>query len=66
MSEQKRLLNPRQMAEILQVPVSFLYRQNMMKGHDSIPLIKIGKYVRYEPEKVVEWYRQRTIARNNG
>lgn len=50
---ENRLVTPHEMAEILKVPVSWIYRQTMMTGTDSIPRIKAGKYVRFEPEKVI-------------
>jgi len=51
-----------EMAEFLKVPASWLYRQNMITGPGSIPRIKLGKYVRYEKEKVIEWYRQKNMT----
>mgnify|MGYP000468808022 CR=1 FL=1 len=59
-----QLLKPHEMAAILRVPVSWIYRQNMLKGPDSIPRIKIGKYVLYEKDKVIGWLRQKNIMRN--
>jgi len=60
--EEKQLLTVHEMAEFLKVPASWLYRQNMITGPGSIPRIKLGKYVRYEKEKVIEWYRQKNMT----
>jgi predicted DNA-binding transcriptional regulator AlpA len=57
-----RLVNVDQMAEILQVPKSWLYSRVRQKGPDAIPRIKCGKYVRFDPNKVLE-YLQRNETR---
>jgi len=56
-----QLLTVHEMAEILNVPVAWIYRQNMMTGPGSLPRLKLGKYVRYEKEKVMEWIRQKNM-----
>lgn len=37
------------------VQKSWLYNHTRQSGDDSIPKIKIGKYLRFEPEKVDSW-----------
>ncbi len=56
-----QLLTVHEMAEILKVGTAWIYRQNMFKGPGSIPRLKLGKYVRYEKEKVMEWIRQKNM-----
>jgi hypothetical protein len=42
---------------------SWLYKQTRQSGDDAIPKIKIGKYLRFEPEKVDSWLLSQ---QNNG
>jgi len=44
-----------EMAQILQVPVSWIYRKTSL---NQIPCVRIGKYIRFEPQKVVEHYQK--------
>ncbi len=57
-----RLLSPDEMAFMLGVPKTKLYRETMRKDSGAIPRVKIGKYVRFEPSKVIEWFKQQTTA----
>ncbi len=61
MNEPKRLLNPSEMAKVLCVPVSWIYRQTMITEPGSIPVIRVGKYLRFEPDAVIEWLKKRNI-----
>ncbi len=58
---ENRLVTPHKMAEILQVPVSWIYRQTMITEPGSIPVIRVGKYLRFEPGAVIEWIRQKNM-----
>jgi predicted DNA-binding transcriptional regulator AlpA len=49
------LLTIEQMAARLQVKPSWLYFRTMQTGANSIPRLKIGKYLRFEPGKVMQW-----------
>ena len=52
----KCLLNINQMAEILNVPVSWIYDRTY-KGQEAIPFIKVGRHLRFEPEVVIEFFK---------
>ena len=52
------LVTPKEMGKILNVPVSWLYQRTRL-GQEAIPYIKVGKYVRFEPEKVVEFLKNK-------
>jgi excisionase family DNA binding protein len=52
------LLSVEEIAERLNVPVSWVYSRTREKGPDAIPRLKVGKYVRFEPEKVLAWIRK--------
>ena len=47
-----------EMADILKVPKSWLYSRTRETGPESIPRIKIGKYIRFQQDKVMEWIKR--------
>lgn len=49
------LVDAHEMARILQVSVRWLYRRVQLK---EIPHVKVGKYVRFEPQKVIQHYQK--------
>jgi excisionase family DNA binding protein len=52
------LLSVEEIAERLNVPVSWVYSRTREKGPDAIPRLKVGKYLRFELEKVLAWIRK--------
>ncbi len=46
-----------ELAESLKVPKSWLYSRTRETGLGAIPRIKVGKYVRFELDKVMEWLK---------
>jgi hypothetical protein len=62
----KILVDVQTLAELLSLPVSFLEEQASprgrglaaKKGRAPIPMVKIGKYNRYDVEKVKQWITQ--------
>jgi len=48
-----RLLTADQLADLLQVPVTTLYRWNYVRT--GPPVIRIGRHVRYSEEDVLSW-----------
>lgn len=55
MDEFPNFLTAKQLAEKLSVGVPWVYKQTLLKGPGSIPRTKVGKYLRFEPEKVLAW-----------
>lgn len=53
--ENQELLTVEEMAAHLKVKKSWLYFRSMQTGHGSIPRVKIGKYLRFNPGAVLEW-----------
>ena len=51
----KELLTINEMAERLKVKTSWLYARTMQTGKDSIPRVRIGKYLRFDEKKVMTW-----------
>ncbi len=59
MKEKPKFLNIKQLAAELNVPVSWIYSRTRETGPDSIPFTKMGKYLRFEIEKVLAWLQDR-------
>jgi predicted DNA-binding transcriptional regulator AlpA len=56
------LATVREIAELLQVPVSWIYNRSRRRGIERIPNFKLGKYLRFSRYEVLEWVqRQRGI-----
>lgn len=51
----RELLTIQEMSELLKVKPSWLYFRTMQTGSNSIPRIRIGKYLRFNPGAVLEW-----------
>lgn len=54
--KQENLLTIKEMAKILSVPVSWIYQRTRL-GQEGIPHVKMGKYVRFDPEEVLEFLK---------
>ncbi|HOS45596.1 MAG TPA: helix-turn-helix domain-containing protein [Paludibacter sp.] len=57
--ENRELLTIDAMAARLKVKPSWLYFRTMQTGPDSIPRIKLGKYLRFDPTAVMQWIEAR-------
>ena len=53
------LITPKQMAAELGVKLSWLYRQTMSHGQDSIPRMMVGKYLRFNRADVFSWIKSK-------
>ena len=53
------LLTMEEMAQVLKVPVSWLYSRTREKGTDTIPCVRVGKYIRLNRPAVIAWTRKR-------
>ena len=49
------LLTVEELAERLRVPVSWIYDKTRRKGPDSIPCLRVGKYLRFDAGAVMSW-----------
>ena len=47
-----------ELADALKVPKSWIYARTRETGPGSIPRIKVGKYLRFEIDKVIDWLRE--------
>lgn len=59
MTEKSELLTLEEMAVRLRVQQSWLYRQTKKRGLDSIPRVKVGKYLRFNEVDVMAWLKSR-------
>jgi excisionase family DNA binding protein len=51
-TEAERLLTVHEVAELLRVPVSWVYERTRRRGSERIPHLKMGKYVRFRPAEI--------------
>jgi len=49
------LVTVTQIAELLQVPNSWVYERTRRRGIERIPHFKLGKYLRFSRSEVLEW-----------
>jgi excisionase family DNA binding protein len=49
------LLTVKDVAEILRVPVSWVYDRTRKRSFDRLPGIRLGKYWRLRQDEIVEW-----------
>lgn len=52
--ENPELLTLPEMAQRLRVPPSWLYSRTRVRDSD-FPVIRVGKYCRFNPDKVMKW-----------
>lgn len=53
--DHQELLTINEMAEKLKVKPSWLYFRTMQTGSNAIPRVRIGKYLRFNPDEVMTW-----------
>jgi hypothetical protein len=51
----KNLETPDELAERWRVKKSWVYSRTRETGPDAMPKVKLGKYIRLEPEQVDAW-----------
>ena len=50
-----KLIGVNDLAEVLSVPISWVYSRTRIKGDGQIPHIRCGKYVRFDIDEVMDW-----------
>lgn len=58
LSQPNKLLTVQQVAEALNVPSSWIYRQTRL-GPQAIPFVRIGKYLRFDLEQVIAFFKNK-------
>jgi excisionase family DNA binding protein len=61
-SQPDRILTVQEVAEMLRVPVSWVYERVRRDGSDRLPHFKLGKYVRFRASAISEWLEHRSEA----
>lgn len=61
--EVSNLVNVKELALILNVPVSWIYQRTRL-GSQAIPHLKMGKYVRFDAEEVRGFFKKSMPTRN--
>ena len=49
------LVGPAEIGQLLKVPISWVYERTRRRGIDRMPHFKLGKYLRFSKEEVLEW-----------
>ena len=57
------LLTVREMAARLKVHNSWLYARTRQKGSDPIPVVRCGKYIRFDLPAVMSWLKKQQKGR---
>jgi excisionase family DNA binding protein len=57
------LMTVQQVAELLQVPVSWVYGHTRQRFVDRLPGYRLGKYWRFDKEEVLAWLAQQREGR---
>ncbi len=58
----ERLLTVEEIAEMLQVPMSWVYERTRTRGWERLPHIKLGKYLRFEERALREFLEKQKIG----
>ncbi len=58
------LVTPQELAAILKVPVSWIYQRTRL-GQKAIPHLRVGRYVRFDPQQVIAFLEAKG-RRGNG
>jgi excisionase family DNA binding protein len=62
----RALLTVEEVAELLKVPVSWVYDRTRSRGLNRIPGFRLGKYWRFQEAEILAWLeRQRSGGRAN-
>ena len=51
------ILTPAELAERLKVPLSWVYKQTAKNHSGSMPVLRVGNYLRFDWNAVSEWLR---------
>lgn len=60
---QCELMTVQQVAELLQVPVSWVYGRLRERSLEKLPGYRLGKYWRFDKEEVLAWLAQQRERR---
>jgi excisionase family DNA binding protein len=49
------LVGPAEIAQLLKVPISWVYERTRRRGIERMPHFKLGKYLRFSKEEILDW-----------
>lgn len=55
------LLTVEEVAELIKLPVSWVYQHTRTRASDRIPGFRLGKYWRFRESDVVKWIEQHRV-----
>ena len=58
----KRLLTVEEVADMLQVPKSWIYGRTRRRGQEQLSHLKVGKYLRFEESAVREFLERLKVG----
>lgn len=61
---QCELMTVRQVAALLQVPVSWVYGRTRQRSVDRLPGYRLGKYWRFSETEVLAWVKRQREAKH--
>jgi excisionase family DNA binding protein len=61
----QRLLTIEELAGLLQVPKSWIYDRSRLVKVNGFPVLKVGKYLRFDYERVLNWIREENAKRDS-
>lgn len=56
------LVTIEELAQILKVPKGWIYQRTCC-GQSEIPFVKCGKYLRFDPKEVIDFFHQKTVEK---
>jgi len=60
-----RLLDAKEAAALLNVPVSWIYQHVRTRTEDKLPHLKLGKYGRFSALALTQWLENRQIGNSS-
>jgi hypothetical protein len=55
----QKLIGVSELAEILDVPKSWIYSRSREAGPGTIPRLHVGKYVKFQLPEVMDWLKKK-------
>jgi excisionase family DNA binding protein len=55
--DERHFLTVREVAELLQVPVSWVYGRMRKRSSEQLPAYRVGKYWRFREEEILTWVK---------
>lgn len=60
----RELLTVHEVAALLHVPVSWMYEHTRRGAPDALPVVKVGKYLRFRPSDLLDYIDRKSRVRS--